>query len=229
MIVPPCAHESPMRAAGIPPNITVADPFKIVSGGPTHVHIPPTTAAGIPPINTVGTPGGRIGPPTCGTTPVTIGHTCISPALAAGGMMQEYRLPPLQRCTPPRAQRVHTQTKCVLFAQPERTSKVPPTPSLSTSPAKRRPVSKRDSHTRHTVPITCPSAPHTHHQKFIATTPIQTASKPFSQPPSESPATPGVRSAPPKLHPPTPGLSAGSAKRSPGSHAAVASTSQNVQ
>ena len=29
----------------------------------------PTRAAGMPPISTVGQPGGRIGPPTCGTTP----------------------------------------------------------------------------------------------------------------------------------------------------------------
>jgi hypothetical protein len=29
----------------------------------------------------------HIGPPTCGTTAVTIGQTCISPKRAAGGMI----------------------------------------------------------------------------------------------------------------------------------------------
>ncbi len=38
-----------------------------VSGGPTHTNIEPIVAAGNPPISTVGTPGGIIGPPTCGT------------------------------------------------------------------------------------------------------------------------------------------------------------------
>ena len=45
------------------------------------------SAAGIPPINTVGHPGPVIGPPTCGiggVPGVTIGHTCMSPILAAG-------------------------------------------------------------------------------------------------------------------------------------------------
>jgi hypothetical protein len=31
-------------------------------------------------------PAGKIGPPTCGTTPVTIGQVCMSPTRAAGGM-----------------------------------------------------------------------------------------------------------------------------------------------
>jgi len=30
--------------------------------------------------------GGRIGPPTWGTTPVTIGQVCMSPAREAGGI-----------------------------------------------------------------------------------------------------------------------------------------------
>jgi hypothetical protein len=52
-----------------------------------HTHISPTTDAGIPPIKTVGTPGGKIGPPTCGTGPgFESGHVCISPALAAAAM-----------------------------------------------------------------------------------------------------------------------------------------------
>ena len=87
--LPPCAHESPIRAAGLPPIITFVEPMTIESGGPTQVHMEPTVAAGIPPISTVGTPGGRIGPPTCGTggvPGVTIGQTCRSPTRAAGGM-----------------------------------------------------------------------------------------------------------------------------------------------
>lgn len=83
-MVPPCAVESPSLAAGMPPISTVPDPAAIVSGGPVQVAISPTLAAGMPPISTVGHPGGRIGPPTCGTVPVTIGQTCISDALAAG-------------------------------------------------------------------------------------------------------------------------------------------------
>ena len=46
-------------------------------------HMLPTTAAGIPSIRTVGTPGGRIGPPTWGTLPITSGHMCGSPTRAA--------------------------------------------------------------------------------------------------------------------------------------------------
>jgi len=89
-IEPPCEDRSPIRAAGIPPIITVAEPLTILSGGPVHVHISPTLAAGIPPINTVGHPGGRIGPPTCGTTPVTIGQVCISPTLAAKDIIYRF-------------------------------------------------------------------------------------------------------------------------------------------
>ncbi len=83
-MVPPCAVESPIRAAGLPPIITVADPFTMVSGGPVQVHISPTQAAGMPPINTAGAPGGIMEPPTWGTDPgCTIGQVCISPTLAA--------------------------------------------------------------------------------------------------------------------------------------------------
>jgi hypothetical protein len=60
------------------------------SGGPTQTAISPTRAAGNPPISTVTAPGGKIGPPTWGTTPVTIGHTCISVILAAGLLMVHY-------------------------------------------------------------------------------------------------------------------------------------------
>jgi hypothetical protein len=75
-----------MRAAGLPPISTVDDPMAITSGGPAQVHISPTQAAGNPPIKTVGLPGGKIGPPTCGTGPVNIGQTCISVIRAAAGM-----------------------------------------------------------------------------------------------------------------------------------------------
>src|SRR3954451_901826 len=85
-ITPPCAVWSPMRAAGMPPIITFVEPITIESGGATHVHMSPTRAAGIPAIRTVGHPGGRIGPPTWGTTPVTIAQVCMSPTRAAGGM-----------------------------------------------------------------------------------------------------------------------------------------------
>ena len=65
---------------------TLNEPIAMTSGGPTQVAMSPTRAAGKPPISTVTAPGGRIGPPTCGTTPVTIGQTCISVILAAGGI-----------------------------------------------------------------------------------------------------------------------------------------------
>ena len=83
-MLPPCAVISPIRAAGCPPIRTVKLPSTITSGGPTHTHMSPTLAAGSPPIKTVGQPGGRMGPPTCGTSTVTIGQTCMSETLAAG-------------------------------------------------------------------------------------------------------------------------------------------------
>jgi hypothetical protein len=86
-ITPPCAVKSPIRAAGMNPIITVAEPLTMTSGGPAQVHISLTRAAGMNPIRTVGHPGGRIGPPTCGTTPVTMGQVCMSATLAAGGMV----------------------------------------------------------------------------------------------------------------------------------------------
>ena len=85
-ITPPCAVMSPIRAAGLPPMRTLLDPFTIMSGGPTHVHISPIRAAGIPEMITVGQHAGIIGPPTCGTSAVTIGHVCISEIRAAGGI-----------------------------------------------------------------------------------------------------------------------------------------------
>jgi hypothetical protein len=87
IIEPPCAVLSPILAAGTPPIKTVVDPMIIESGGPTQVHRSPTRAAGKPPIKTVTLPGGNTGPPTCGTTPVTIGQTCISLILAAKDMI----------------------------------------------------------------------------------------------------------------------------------------------
>jgi hypothetical protein len=86
-MLPPCAVESPMRAAGIPSIMTVPDPATMLSGGPTHTHRSPSFAAGNPPISTVGGPGGNMGPPTCGTEPVDIGQTCISVILAANGIV----------------------------------------------------------------------------------------------------------------------------------------------
>ncbi len=90
-IVPPCAVVSPIRAAGFPPIITVAEPFTIASGGPTQTQLSPTTAAGNPPISTVGAPGPTTGPPTCGigdgNAGVCIGQVCISVILAAGGII----------------------------------------------------------------------------------------------------------------------------------------------
>jgi hypothetical protein len=59
----------------------------MVSGGPTQVQLSPSTAAGMLAISTVGTPGPITGPPTCGGAGgVTIGQTCISVNLAAGGI-----------------------------------------------------------------------------------------------------------------------------------------------
>jgi hypothetical protein len=70
---------------------TVAEPFKIVSGGPTQMQVSPNTAAGSPPITTVGVPGPIIGPPTCGigagNAGVCIGQVCISVNLAANGII----------------------------------------------------------------------------------------------------------------------------------------------
>ena len=89
VIDPPWAVLSPKRAADMKPIITVAEPLIMVSGGPTQVAISPIRAAGMKPIITVVQPGGRIGPPTCGTggvPGVAIGHVCISVTLAAGGI-----------------------------------------------------------------------------------------------------------------------------------------------
>jgi hypothetical protein len=65
------------------------------SGGPTHTHMSVARAAGCPPMRTVGQPGGKIGPPTCGiggTPGVTIGQVCMSPILAAGGILTGFEV-----------------------------------------------------------------------------------------------------------------------------------------
>jgi hypothetical protein len=95
-ITPPCTVWSPIRAAGRFPIKTVSEPIAIESGGPTHVHMSVARAAGCPPIKTVGQPGGKIGPPTCGiggTPGVCIGQVCMSPTLAAGGIIFLLDLP----------------------------------------------------------------------------------------------------------------------------------------
>lgn len=84
VITPPCAVESPTRAAGkLLINILVL-PVTITSGGPAQVHMFETVAAGKFKIKTFGTPGGKIGPPTWGSGPVNIGQMCISVTRAAG-------------------------------------------------------------------------------------------------------------------------------------------------
>lgn len=87
---PPWDVLSPMRAAGLPPISTVAEPLMIESGGPTHTQLSPRTAAGKPPSKTVGHPGPAIGPPTWGmggTAGVCIGQVCRSARRAAAGMV----------------------------------------------------------------------------------------------------------------------------------------------
>jgi hypothetical protein len=84
MMGPPWAVVSPALAAGLLFMNTDCDPLVIMSKGPVHTHWLPTVAAGFLPIYTVGTPGGMIGPPTCGGVgKADMGHTCGSPTLAA--------------------------------------------------------------------------------------------------------------------------------------------------
>ena len=92
-MLPPWAVVSPIRAAGLPPIMTVAEPITMLSGGPTQVHISPITAAGMLLIITVGTPGPTMGPPTCGmggVPGVCMGQVCISVSLAAGGILSYF-------------------------------------------------------------------------------------------------------------------------------------------
>lgn len=83
-IKPPCAVASRIRAAGKPLTRTVKDPITITSGGPTHVNMSEIRAWGRHPVSTVIAQGGRMGPPTCGTSTVSIGQMCMSVARAAG-------------------------------------------------------------------------------------------------------------------------------------------------
>src|ERR1035441_8101806 len=84
MIKPPCAVMSIIRAAGKPQTRTVKDPNTITSGVLTHATMAVPRACGSPPVSTVTAQGGRMGPPTCGTSTVSIGQMCRSVARAAG-------------------------------------------------------------------------------------------------------------------------------------------------
>ena len=84
MITPPCIVVSNMRAAGSPPTRTVNAPCTIMSIGPTQIAMSVIRACGIMQVSTLIWHGGMIGPPTCGTSPVTIGQVCMSVTLAAG-------------------------------------------------------------------------------------------------------------------------------------------------
>ena len=66
---------------------TPAEPLTITSGGPTQISMSVTRAAGRLPIKTVGQHGAMIGPPTWGTSTVTIGQTWLSVMRAAGGII----------------------------------------------------------------------------------------------------------------------------------------------
>jgi hypothetical protein len=96
-ITPPCAVMSVIRAAGKPQTKTVKDPKTITSGGPAHVNMSEMRACGSPPVSTVTAQGGRMGPPTCGTSTVSIGQTCMSVARAAGNMLGSISRLGLQR------------------------------------------------------------------------------------------------------------------------------------
>jgi hypothetical protein len=78
MTIPPAAVKSLIRAAGMPPMSTVADPFKITSAPQLSV----IRAAGNPPINTLLAPGGIIGT----GAPEVAGLIIMSLTLAAGGI-----------------------------------------------------------------------------------------------------------------------------------------------
>ena len=92
-MTPPCTVMSPIRAAGSPPTRTVNAPCTIMSIGPTQIAMSVIRACGIMQVSTVGMHGGMIGPPTCGTSPVTIGQVCMSVTLAAGWPMISFPSP----------------------------------------------------------------------------------------------------------------------------------------
>jgi len=81
--IPPAAPAAP--PAPDMPTSTVSQPIAATSGGPTQVRVSVTRDCGIMPTSTVGDPRMN-GPPTCGTGPVVIGHTCKSPIRDAGIM-----------------------------------------------------------------------------------------------------------------------------------------------
>jgi hypothetical protein len=83
----PQAVVSPMRAAGIPPIITVVEHGGMIALGgcgttPGNEQMwgVPAVAAGMPAISTVGTPGG----------PITPGCPVGSPTLAAAGIARSF-------------------------------------------------------------------------------------------------------------------------------------------
>src|SRR5215472_13533668 len=76
-----------MRAANKPLILTVGEPLTIWSGGPTHTAMSVTRAAGSPPMITLGEHGPLMGPPTWGTSPVTMGQVCMSVNRDAGGIV----------------------------------------------------------------------------------------------------------------------------------------------
>jgi hypothetical protein len=78
MTVPPAAVKSITLAAGMPPIMTVVEPFTITS----TPQVSPKRAAGSPPISTVGAPGGMIGV----GTPIVAVLTIISVIRAAGNI-----------------------------------------------------------------------------------------------------------------------------------------------
>src|SRR6478736_4458294 len=77
-----------MRAAGMPPIITLLEPRTTTSAGPQQTQVVPTLAAGTLQTSTFAAPTSN-GPPTCGTGPVVIGQTCGSPRRAAGKPISE--------------------------------------------------------------------------------------------------------------------------------------------
>src|SRR5687768_253559 len=85
VILPPCAHRSPWRAASLPSINTPDEPDVITSRKPPlQRHTSPNVAASSSSIQTVWQPE-IILPPSCGTPPgVTIGQECLSPFRAAG-------------------------------------------------------------------------------------------------------------------------------------------------
>lgn len=89
VIFPPCLVGSPTLAAGFPLIFTVEEPPVIVlSVAPAQRQLSPFLAAGFLPMLTFGLPGGPvISPPAWACGPFEAGHTCVSPILAAGGIL----------------------------------------------------------------------------------------------------------------------------------------------